>query len=441
MINELIEALKPDERATLISRIAENPAQLYRFIDALLQHPDWDQAQIQKHFGINANTYFKNLSLAKDEIYDVIKLHMRNAYDDLLLSNILYRRGLDVHANKLRRRLEDEYTRHGWWNVLQELYQFEMMVAYTKCDVKWLQKLKQQCFDNMDRLHRFNRVDREVIVQMAIIEKGDMKEKDYAPYAANMNRMLKEAEAVDHPIPVFNALHCFFVLYTQYEVDIDKAKSIVKKMESFLDKYETEGLIVYARNVALLNTMGFHIDFATGENPDVNFKKVKGALGKHGMLFDSQVWLDFCVYHFFEKNVSEFDASYKQFSSLPLDGSLQYQADYLGCLSAYLHKDREAFYTSLHKFYSVERSRAHLNYDLYVRYLEILVLLKEENFALASDKLEATVKFTRRNFTSYRIEIEKQHWALLKAVMKTERIKKLRKKVYRLTDFIIDELA
>ena len=441
MINELIEALKPEERATLNIRIAENQNQLYRFIDALLQHPNWEQEQIQKHFGINANTYFKNLSLAKDEIYDVIKLHMRNAYDDLLLSNVLYRRGLDVQANKLRRRLEDEYTRHGWWNVLQELYQFEMMVAYTKCDVKWLQKLKQQCFDNMDRLHRFNRVDREVIVHMAIIEKGDMNEKDYAPYAANMNRMLKEAEAVDHPIPVFNALHCFFVLYTQYEVDIDKAKGIVKKMESFLDKYETEGLIVYARNVALLNTMGFHIDFATGENPDVNFKKVKSALGKHGMLFDSQVWLDFCVYHFFEKNIHEFDASHKQFSSLPLDSSLQYQADYLGCLSAYLHNNRASFYTSLHKFYNVERSRAHLNYDLYVRYLEILVLLKEENFALASDKLEATVKFTRRNFTSYRIEIEKQHWTLLKAVMKTERIKKQRKKVYRLTDFIIAELS
>ena len=158
------------------------------------------------------------------------------------------------------------------------------------------------------------------------------------------------------------------------------------------------------------------------------------------MLFDSQVWLDFCVYHFFEKQPAAFNTCYKQFSSLPLDGSLQYQADYLGCLAAYLQNNRAEFYLHLNKFYSVERTRAHNNYDLYLRYLEILVLIKEANFALASDKLEATVKFTRRNFTSFRVEIEKQHWAMLKSAMKGERIKPLTKKVYRLSDFIFEEL-
>ncbi len=441
MIDELIKTLTPQERSTLQERISTNTGQLYKFIDVLLDKPDWSQAEIENHFSINSNTYYKNLSLAKDEIFDVIKFHMRNAYDDLLLSNVLYRRGLDVYASKLRIRLEDEYTRHGWWNVLQELYKFEMMVAYTKCDVKWLEELKEKCFSNMDRLHSFNRVDRELIVQMALIEKGDMKEKDFKQYAKRLSTILAEAEEIDHPIPVFNALHCFFVLYTQYEVNLDKAKTVVKKIEQFLDKYENEGLIVYARNVALLNFMGFHIDFATGENPDVNFKKVKAALGKHGMLFDSQVWLDLCVYHFFEKEPAEFSSCYKQFSSLPLDGSLQYQADYLGCLSAFLENNRSAFYLHLNKFYSVERTRAHNNYDLYLRYLEILLLTKETDFGLASDKLEATIKFIRRNFTSFRIEIEKQHWAMLRSAMKGERVKALNKKVYRLTDLIYGELS
>ena len=89
----------------------------------------------------------------------------------------------------------------------------------------------------------------------------------------------------------------------------------------------------------------------------------------------------------------------------------------------------------------MERTRAHLNYDLYVRYLELFMLLKEKNFALASDKLEATVKFIRRNFSTYRVEIEKQHWPLLKAVMKGEQIKPVKKRVYRLSDFIFEELA
>ncbi|MDB5284979.1 MAG: hypothetical protein JWO06_4054 [Bacteroidota bacterium] len=440
MINELIEALTEQERSTLIERINNAPGQLYKFIGLLMQNPDWSQKQVEKHFGINSNTYFKNVSLAKDEIYEVIKMHIRNSYDDLILSNVLYRRGLQVHCNKLRLRLEDEYISNGWWNVLQELYNMQMMVAYTRCDVKWLEELKQKCFDNSDRLHRFTRVDREVIVQMALIEKGDMKEKHFAAYAKNLESILKEAEAVDHPIPVFNALHCFFVLYTQYEVNINKAQTVVEKMDNFLNRYDEQGVLVYARNVALLNLMGFHIDFASGQSAESHFKKVKNSLGKHGMLFDSQVWLNFCVYHFFEKNVKDFDFGYKRFAALPLDTGLQYQADYIACLCAYLHNKRTDFYTHLNNFYRVERTRAHLNYDLSLRYLEIMLLLKEDNLGLASDKLEAAVKFTRRNFTSFRIELEKKHWDLLKAAIKKARPDKIETIVYRFTEFIGTEL-
>ena len=109
MIQELILTLTPQEKETLQQRVNASTASLHKFIGAVLDDPELTKEQLQKLFKINENTYFKNLSLAKDEIYDVIKVNMKNSYDDLLLPNILYRRGLDVQASKLRLKLESQY--------------------------------------------------------------------------------------------------------------------------------------------------------------------------------------------------------------------------------------------------------------------------------------------------------------------------------------------
>ena len=135
MIGDLIKKLTEDERQTLQQRIAASNAMIYQFIDAFLRDPDISKEAIEKKFKINGNTYFKNLTLAKDEIYEVIKVHIKNAYDDLLLTNVLYRRGLETYASKLRLKLEDEYEKQGWWNVLNEVYNVDMMVHYSKCDI------------------------------------------------------------------------------------------------------------------------------------------------------------------------------------------------------------------------------------------------------------------------------------------------------------------
>src|SRR4051812_3976176 len=99
MIQELILTLTSQEKDTLRQKLGSSDSSLYKFINAVLDNPQLTAVQLQKQFKINENTYFKNLSLAKDEIYDVIKHHMRNSYDDMLLTNVLYRRGLDVQAN------------------------------------------------------------------------------------------------------------------------------------------------------------------------------------------------------------------------------------------------------------------------------------------------------------------------------------------------------
>ena len=237
MINKLIDTLTTDERATLKLRCAKNDSQLHKLLNALLENSSLSKEQLKAQHGINGNTYFKNLNLAKEEIFEVIKLHMRNAYDDMLLANLLYRRGLEVLASKLRIKMAADYERHGWWSALQELYSMEMMVAYSRCDIKELEKHKTRILKNQERLNRFARIDKELIVLMAIIEKDDLKEREFADFGEKLNALSSDALDLGHQIPIFNAMHTSYVFYTKYKLDTVRAAGVIQDTSKFLKKY------------------------------------------------------------------------------------------------------------------------------------------------------------------------------------------------------------
>lgn len=440
MIQELIQSLSPQERATLSRKVGESDSSLSRFIQAVMDDPAISKEQLQKLFGINENTYFKNISLAKDAIYEVIKEHMVNSYDELLLTNVLYRRGLDVHASKLRLKLEAEYDRLGWWNVLNELHSLDMLVAYAKCDIPRLQAIKDKALRNAERHLAYVRVDREVIVQMAIIEKGDLKEKDFDAYAQKMARLLKLARQTGHHIPVFNSLHSLFVLYTRYKADLGRATGILSEMMELITLHGDK-MIPYTINAAWLNVLSFHVEYDTREQPALYVRKVDDAIGKHGMLYDTEALIAICTWYFLAGDKANFNKRLEQFKKMPTERALYYKLAYLLCLRAYMQGDTKAFHQQLNEFYSHDTSREYNDHDLMLRYLELLLLVAERDYALAASKLEAAMKFARRTFTSYRIEAEKKNWDMIRAAIQGKVVKQPAAATFRLSSFIYDTLA
>lgn len=440
MIQELIQALSPHEKATLQQRAGESDSSLFRFIQAVIDDPAITRERLQKQFGINENTYFKNLSLAKDEIYEVIKHHMVNSYDELLLTNVLYRRGLDVHASKLRLKLEAEYDRLGWWNVLNELHSLDMMVAYAKCDIPRLQSLRDKALKNAERHLAYVKVDREVIVQMAIIEKGDLKERDFDAYAQKMTTLLRQARQTGHHIPVFNALHSLFVLYTKYKTDLRRASDILSEMLDLITRHGDK-MIPFTINAAWLNVLSFHVEYDTRDHPQNYIKKVDEAIGRHGLLYDTEAIIAICTWHFLMGDKAAFNKRLEQFKKMPTERALYYKLAYLLCLRAYMQGDTRAFSQHLNEFYSHDTSREYNDHDLMLRYLELLILIGEQDYALASSKLEAAMKFVRRNFTRRRVDIEKKNWDMIRTAIQGKTVKQPSGGTFRFTSYIYEALG
>ncbi len=439
MIESLIEALTEEERTELQRRISARPSQLSSFIQALIDEPTISQETLQKRFDLSANTVFKNLSLARTEIYDVIKQQLKNPYDDILLPNLLYRRGLEVDASKLRIKLEQEFEQQGWWNVLQEFYNMEMIVAYARCDVEWLEKLKNKATANIARLHEFVLVDREIIVIMARLENGEVTERQLPALIKQLNAMLSKAQKLDHPIPLFNILHSLFVIYTAYHISVGKAEQTIehihKKIEHFGDR-----MIPYARDVAWLNTMGFYADFCTTKDAEPLMRELDKQVRRHGPLYNSQLLLSFCSYYFMNNNRTAFEKHALEFNQLNQDKAFAYKGSYVNCLGAYLRRDYKEFAKHKNHFYEQEYSRAYNEYDVVLRVLEILCLIQQKDLRLAEDKLEACIKFCRRHFTKSRIALEQYHWKLLRKAIEGGRAVRHETPVLRMSEFLEREL-
>lgn len=439
MIDKLIASLTQEERATLIARCLKNDSQVHKLLNALLENPSTGKEELQIRYGIKSNTYFKSLNLAKEEIFEVIKLHMRNAYDDMLLANVLYRRGQEVLASKLRLKLVAEYERYGWWSVLQEIYSMEMMVAYSRCDIKELEKQKNKILKNQERINTYARIDKELIVQMAIIEKGDLNQKEFARFDKKLTALMGEALQLGHHIPIFNARHTSYVFYTKYLLDSDKAGKIIRDTPKFLKKFDKQ-IIPFTRAVAWLNSVSFMVDFTSRQSPEPYFQHIEKAIGNHGLLYDAQAVLIFCFYYFLQKNTTEFDRSLNRFMDLPTDKSFHYKITFLHCLQSYLRNDAKEFNKHKNLFCTDVKSRAYKDYDLIIRYLEIILQLRLNENNLAADKLEAAIKFTRRNFTESRIKLEKWHWQMFSAAISGKPCNTKSSQVYSLTAFMFNEL-
>ena len=126
---------------------------------------------------------------------------------------------------------------------------------------------------------------------------------------------------------------------------------------------------------------------------------------------------------------------------LPTDKTFHYKIAFLHCLQAYLKNDIAAFNKHRNNFYADSKSRAYNDYDLTVRYLEIILLLRLGESPLADHKLLAAIKFVRRNFTASRIKLEREHWRMFNAAIHGKPGESKQQPVFRLTAFISAELS
>lgn len=440
MLKELIEILSEAEMALLLTVVSSSSALPNKILELLLKDLYLTQEQIEKKLKINTNSYFKNVTLAKEIIYDIIKKENTTTFDDIFLVRSLIFRGLHVQANKLILKLEEKYLYEKWYGLLDVLYHESFRMAYNSCDVKELEKLNNKVKYNLEKYHQYTILDKQLMLDMAKCEKREVKPNEIQPYLKHLENLYKDCRAFEHHVLEFNALHCLYEIHVNYTSDYKKVFEIVAALKKIVETNKDK------MNERIYANMLTHVAFPyciyeIDERPenyfDYLFSSFK-SINHHFII--SEVLLHFVIYYFTGKRYDKLNEIYDYLKEYTQERSNQYKECFTACLIAYSQQDYKAFHAHKTRFYKTDESRDSLQCDLMIRYLEILALVNNKELESASDKTEATEKFLKRNFSISRIEEDKCLFNAFRKKIKNKTKDKLPVQAFRFNNYLLGEL-
>lgn len=440
MISDLIKTLTLPERERLQKIAGHNANLKYRIIQLILDHPTISNAEIERRLKISPSSCAKNISLAKQEIYALIKHENKTSYDDIFLVQQLILRGLYTQAAPLMEKLEIRYREKQWYALLDALYHEAFRMAYHNGNIRALEKINQKAKENLACYLQYSALDNQLLLDMAKCEKLDVSPKQVAPYLIHLEKLYSDCKKAAHYVLEFNALHCLYEIHTNYTNDFLKVTDILQKIKEVIECNKEK------TNEATYSTMLTHIAFPycvyeLEESPEVYFDYLSHYFGSNQNYFIlSEVLLNYAVYYFTLKNNSKLKEIGDLLEKNASDKSNNYKGRFVTCLLSFAQKDDKDFHRHKNEFYAAESNRNTKHCDIMLRYLEIILLLNSHAFETASAKIEATEKFLQRNFSVAKIVSDKILLRAFRKRLKRKAIKPGAPQIFRFNNYLLREL-
>ncbi len=440
MLKEILEILSETEKTSLLSKVEANSSLPNKILVILLKNSNQTQQQIEKKLKINTNSYFKNVTLAKEIVFEIIKTENATPYDDIFLVRTLIFRGLHTQASKLILKLEEKYLFEKWFGLLDVLYHESFRMAYNSCNVKELEKLNIKVKKNLEKYHQYTLLDKQLLLDMAKCEKREVKPNEISSYLVHLEKLYNDCHKFEHHVLEFNALHCLYEVHVNYTNDYKRVLDTISKMELLIATNKEK------MNERIYANMLTHITFPyciyeIEKQPEEYFDYLLDSfrnINHHFII--SEILLHFTIYYFTKCDYEKLSEMYNHLKEYTAERSNQYKETFAAVLLAFAQKDHKDFHQHKIRFYNTENSRDSLQCDLMIRYLEIILLIKNEDVETGLDKIAATEKFLNRNFSVARANEDKELIQFFRKKIKHKTIRQLPKQVFRFNNYLLKEL-
>lgn len=413
--------LRPGERTILSELLSGHTALPHRIISMSMDKAV-SKARLCKELGISDASCAKNVTLAKDILLQIVKENRHNQYDDILIVQYLHLDGLDNLALKEYNQLVKKYEQMQLYGPLDILHHEAIRIHYATCDLKEIKKVNVKINENADKLAAYTKLDKKIIYEMAVLEKGDIKINSISAYEKKLKALHAEALAMGHHVLAFNTFHCLYELYTRYEISLPKASNIVAQLLAHVTRYRDK-MAKHTYLVGLYNIVNFRSIYCADKSPVGLDKVVFPMLVHYRETLKLSTYVAFMIYYFSVGDKKAFDLLYKDLLSIAIiEEHNSYLMHLMACLHSFMHGDSAAFREHLQLFYQSVKNRSYPDYELMIRHLETYIFLEEKQYDLCMDRIKATSIFIRRNFTTQRFTEESRLLALYRAKLANKKI-------------------
>jgi hypothetical protein len=387
---EIVARLLPEERERLCELHGGRGAIVSRMIVEAMEERRMGREEFIAQHGITEATYNKSQSQAIDAVYEVIQELQRNPYDPIILIRQLLFRGLVKEARKQFHSLEKEYEKRNLYAVLDALYHEGVRICYHTGDIKWLEMLVKKIIANAEASRQYSALDSPLILQMLKLEKRSFGRS--AATERELMRLLGEAERVDHPVPIHNALYSLYAYYTAHDFDIEKAHRVARQI---LDNVERHGeaLDRYTMTISYNNYAHFLTIYLIDEDPEPYFRLAEKHIGMGGVLELFDFRFQRFQYYLFTGQRARSQAMYALMLEAPQENRLALLGHVAAAWLAFDAGDADRFRETLAQFYELPSYQDFPEHEFHLRAMEIILALRRGDYPYAEQKGEALRKF------------------------------------------------
>jgi hypothetical protein len=243
----------------------------------------------------------------------------------------------------------------------------------------------------------------------------------------------------NHHVLRFNALHCLYTFYTRHSIQADMVAKIIRDISQLLSE-EAERLDNATSVIGAYHIASYRITYETKDSPEEYKAMLMENLHRFGSLFTSEILFSYVLYYLMTDNSKAIFGMVEQLNKQQLEKSFDYVVHAGNALAAFAANDSKAFKKHQDLFYSSIVSRSFPEYELMLRYLEMIFLHREEEVSTLQDRIEAAAKFVQRNFSSSRYAWEKEIFTAFRKLVKGAKLSKEPSFPFRFSNFILQEL-
>ena len=399
-----------------LGKLVKDDTALGRLLQAYRSGKTEDEEELRKKLDVSVPMLNKLETQALEKVYRSIMLCQNNAYDDIILVRTLLYRGLSKQAKKLAVKLEKNYAADNLYSVLDVLYHEALRVAYHLGDTAWMKELVEKSIANAEKHAAYNRLDKTLILNMYRVEQRDIAKKEEASFLSQMAKLETEARKFPQAVLTVNTYY-ILQLYHINKHDIPAAAKAIKKLRDYIDGDNIPSTDKYALTISPLIVLYFYCRFDIGIEPDTDRKDLEALLGHGGVLELAEFHFNIFRYSFFRNNRQDAVKKHKLIQQLNADTRFAIFKTVSNAYFAFEVKDMKAFRNHLSEFYE-QNYMAFREYEIDLRFMEILLLLKEKDLAGAESRTESLRKFIERSGAAVPPE-ESQLLKILKKLSRT----------------------
>jgi hypothetical protein len=356
-----------------------------------------------KELQLNTSTYTKNVSLARQQLFELAAQTLGSEFAEIELVQKLLEAARTDTAFKYIKQLEKQYETTQKWLLLERLFVEAFRFAQITGDGKLLLAFEKKRNANIERYAEFSRLSGILMREIILHEGFSLRPPDEKQYLKKLQGIQQRTRSLKHYKLIHNSYFIEYMFLSRFSGNATRIKDCIRQMRDNC-KQHRDSMDSITLETAELNYINYLCIYSGTEDPDRAAELLFNQTLHSGNYIKSNLCLTMLEYAAFEGKQKTFDTWFGRLQELQDDTKFSPYVNALLAVNAFGKQDWNAFKKATEKFLSDPSRMLFPDMQFFVRMLELYRQLQHEAYdiTLMLASIKTLKVFAARNLNKNR---------------------------------------